>query len=504
MARRLLPRSFKYRLLLAFFLGLFAVGAASGYLSYRLIARYTWTGFDSLLVDKLEFYKSTLFFNEKGRPGWHMGEADWDRVMDAKDPDYFVFRYPDGRFIGKSPTLGDAGLPRLGIHGEAPEFYDIKLPNGRPGRAVGALRSVQFYPHSPQRTDARPVPVHLVVARSTSSAEQTLHRLVVLLWQAGAVAMTALLGTAFLIIRRSVRPVGQLELQIESMPLADPRQRFRLKGASAEMEKVVGRLNALMDRVGAAIEHERQFTSNAAHELRTPLAGMRSAIELALNRPRKPEEYEETLLQLQEIQAKLQRLTDNLLLLARLESGQREFPREEADLGKFVRKAWKPFFDPAAEKELRLLWQIAPQPAPVVLPVTLLEIVLRNLYQNAVDYTPRGGEIEISGRVTDGQCELRVSNANPGVRLEQLPNLFQPFWRADQSGDPNQVRTGIGLALCRRILTTLDGQIAAEMDAAGRFSIALHFPLADSGKKPGEILPAGTAACDAGKGTPEP
>lgn len=481
MLLRLVPRSLKYRLLLAFLVGMIVIEAGASYLAYRLMERHTWEEFDRMLEDKVRFYRSTLFFDHKGIASWRMGEADWDRVSSVRDPDYFEIRLPppDSRNIGRSKTLQgqDAHLPDVGMNSESIVYADVQLPEGRQGRAAGTLELVRHYLTPDRHGETKMERIHIVVARSSISVEAALRDVRWRLLLAALLGTLALLGAAFFIIRRNVRSAGVLATQIEIMPLDEPGRRFELPGAPSELAKVVGRLNALMDRVTVAIENERQFTANAAHELRTPLAGMRSTIEAALTRTRTPEEYEGTLLQLKDMQGKLQRMTENLLLLARLDAGQSEFGEETLLLKSLLRRAWKPYFDPALNRGLNVRWQVEESETPQRLPVTLLDIVLRNLFQNVVDYSPTGGRIEITGQLADGTCTLRVTNPNPGLQPSEVARMFQRFWRADQSGDPNLASTGIGLALCQRILQALHGSIAAEITSDQQIAITCHFPL---------------------------
>ncbi len=485
MSFHLAPRSLKYRLLLAFLVGMVVIEAGASYLAYRLLERHAWEEFDRMLAEKLRFYKSTFLFDARGRMAWRMGEADWDRVMDLKDPDYWQLRFPapDGRNIYRFKTLKAKDLPAIGVEGEGIAFTDFILPNGKRGRAAGELEVVkQFLNTTPFGEidfagEFKLQPVQLVVARSGDSVEQTLREVRWRLLAASVAGTLALLGSAYIIIRRNFRTAGDLTRQIDAMGLTDTQNRFALPGAPLELEKVVCRLNALMDRVTIAIENERQFTSNAAHELRTPLAGMRSAIDLALTRTRTVAEYEDTLFKLKDMQWKLQQLTENLLLLARLDSGQREFGQEECTLRQFLRTVWKPFFDLASDKELNVAWKVADTGTPLLLPTKLLEIVLRNLFQNAVEYSSVGGRIEISGHTDDGVCFLQVTNPNPGLEPEQLDQLFQRFWRADQSGNPNSSSVGIGLSLCKRIMDVLGGSIAAELTAENQVALRCRFPV---------------------------
>jgi two-component system heavy metal sensor histidine kinase CusS len=488
MSIRLAPRSLKYRLLLAFLVGMVTIGAGANYLAYRLMERHAWEQFDRMLAEKVHFYTSTWVFNKRGYPAFRMGRADWDRVLDLKDPDYWQVRYPapDGRSIYRFKTLKAKDLPAIGTEGTGISYQDLTLPNGKFGRAAGSIEVVkQFLEQTPEgevdfRGEFQLQPIQIVVARSGDSVEATLREVRWRLMAAAVAGTLALLGSAYLIIRRNFRTAGDLTRQIDAMGLTDTQNRFALPGAPLELEKVVGRLNALMDRVTIAIENERQFTSNAAHELRTPLAGMRSAIDLALTRTRTVAEYEDTLFKLKDMQWKLQQLTENLLLLARLDSGQREFDQEESTLRQFLRTVWKPFFDPACDKELNIAWKVEDTGTPLLLPTKLLEIVLRNIFQNAVEYSPSGGRIEISGHVADGICSVQVTNPNPGLEAQQLEQLFQRFWRADQSGNPNSSSVGIGLSLCKRIMDVLEGTISAGLTEENQVALRFSFPVPKS------------------------
>jgi len=281
-----------------------------------------------------------------------------------------------------------------------------------------------------------------------------------------------------LIIRRGVKPLKSLSQQIEVMPLAQEGAHFALPGAPTELQPVVGRLNALMDRVSDAIEHERQFANNAAHELRNPLAAIRSSIEVALSRTRRVEEYEEALESILVSQHGMERIVDHLLLLARLESGHRqsEFIAEPAVFGKLLKKSWVSCLDLASEKNLRVTWQVENAEAEVVLALSLVAIVITNLMENAVTYAPAGGDVRIQASVQDGFCEVAVENTNPGLRAEQMEQTFAPFWRADPNASGHRGNAGIGLALCRRICQTLGGSIEGVLTGTGMVRYAVSIP----------------------------
>lgn len=475
------PKSLQGRLLGGIFASLTLTLGVGGLVVYRVVDSHLREEFDFALQEKLRFYETTLAIRG-GIPKWKMGQAEWARVSDPANPDYVEFWFlPQGRFISRSPGLKGSDLPRVAVAGDQPVFSDLVL------FGTTAVRMVSQQVIPVQDAAEAPIPVQIAIARHTASLEAALDEVGWFLVKTAALTVGALMLAARWIIRRGVRPVAALAGQIEAMPLVDSAARFGLPGAPSELQPVVGRLNALMDRVGAAIEHERMFTSNAAHELRNPLAAIRSRVELALSRSRSGEEYEETLEGILESQTGMQRVVDHLLLLARLESGHQvsEFAQEVVSLPKLLRKAWRPVFERAAQRQLKVTWQVAEPEADLLLPAALIEIVLRNLFDNAVAYTPAGGHIAISAAQEGGRWRIAVANSNPGLAPGDLERTFSPFWRSDPNVGGHRGNAGIGLALVRRIVETVGGRISARLEGA---EVIYEFVVE------GERCPAGSAA----------
>lgn len=473
------PRSLQNRLLLSFFVGMTVILTAGGFVIYKVIGSHLESENDALLRDRLRFYETTL------------------KIMPLRGAVVASFRWIPAELELTSPTetpwlaqawMAENGkeipfpfpipeksrLPRPSASGQEVIFLDHTLQDGRAVR----LCSRVFVPakEPPSLPDVK---VQVVVARDLKALDAALAKIRWFLIKIGLAVLGVVLIATRLIIRRGVKPVNSLAHQIEVIPLADEGARFGLPGAPSELQPVVGRLNALMDRVGAAIDHERQFASNAAHELRNPLAAIRSKIEVVLSRNRKAEEYEEALESIWQSQQGMQRVVDHLLLLARLESGHRksEFHAEPAQLGRMLKKAWRGCIDIAEEKKLRVAWHVEDPDIEFLIPVSLFEIVFTNLLENAVNYTPAGGEIRIHALLADGECRVAVENTNPGLREDQLEQTFAPFWRGDPNASGHRGNAGIGLALCRRIATTLGGTITAAITPSGmvRYSAALPF-----------------------------
>lgn len=353
---RLQPKSLQSRLLLGILASLTVTLAMGGFVIYRDVDAHLREEFDVALEEKLRFYATTISIRS-GIVQYRMGQANWDQVSNPANPDYVQLWFlPSGRFIFRTPSLKGHDLPLVPLNGIQTSFSDLTLFDGTvPARMV----SRQIYP-TQDAGSGNLIPVQVAVAKDTDSLQSALDQVRWFLIKTAVLTILVLMLATRWIVRRGVKPVAGLAGQIEKMPLVDSDARFGLPGAPSELQPVVGRLNALMDRVGAAIEHERMFTSNAAHELRNPLAAIRSRVELALSRTRSTEEYEETLEGILDSQNGMQRVVDHLLLLARLESGHQvhEFSLEAIPLPKLLRKAWSPSFERAAERQLKVTWQV--------------------------------------------------------------------------------------------------------------------------------------------------
>ncbi len=466
-------RSIRSRLLVGLSLCAVAVIFVGSGLSYGLVRRYLYGEFDVFLEDKLRYLQISAVQNG-GRISFRISQPEWKRIDDPDDPEFFQFSFLDGRDIYRSQALGDGGydLPRVGLGADALVAHDCVLPNGNAGRCMGLV-------FRPDRSDpdTEAVEIHLVVARDREEMNASLSRLRWLIIAAGGVATVGSLAVTALIVGRTLRPMGELSEQIDTMPVGGSARLFVLDDAPTEVAPVVDRLNLLMGRVDRAIENERQFTANAAHELRNPLAGLRSQLELALGSARDPEADEATFGHALKIQAQMEGVVGNLLTLARLESGAEKVERQTVEVRPVLRHIWKPYFDMAADRGLRVRWDLDGAPQAIETAPQLFQILLSNLFDNAASYTPEGGEIRIAA-VGLGAAGLRleVANTNPGVEGEQMDSLFQRFRRGDASASGG-AHAGIGLGLCQRIVATLGGELKAEIDASC-FRIALDLPAA--------------------------
>jgi two-component system heavy metal sensor histidine kinase CusS len=457
--------SIRTRLLTALFAGSIIIILLGAGFAYTLVKKHLYEEVDHFLRDKLTYQQIAAVQNGE-RIAFRLSQPVLDRFHDPEDPDFFQFRFLDGRDIYRSSGLVD-DLPLVGLDDEGSlKAFDCNLPNGRRGRCMGMV----FTPEQlvergdPNPEISEPIKIHLVVARDRAEIDKSLRRLRRLLAGIGiAVAGFSLVATTS-IVRNALRPMGELSLQIESTPIGIESSEVFINDAPSEIQPVIDRLNHLLGRVATAIENERQFTANAAHELRNPLAGLKSQLELALGGERDPDTDELTLARALSIQEQMEKVVGNLLMLARLDSGREEFEVHKIEPSKLLRQCWKPYFDKAAERNLEVRWNLSDAPKSFSMSPSLFKIMASNLLGNAVSYVPHDGQIEIAAGMEAEMLVISISNSNPGISESDLEYIFKRFQRGDASAAGGSGHAGIGLSLCERIVKTIKGQVVAEVN----------------------------------------
>jgi two-component system heavy metal sensor histidine kinase CusS len=444
------------------------------FLIYSLFKDSLYAELDHFLSDKLHFHQLSLFQNER-RISYSMSPERWKALYDLDHPEYYHYRFHKNQMtIMKSPGLKDTDLPKLGFDSNTPAYQNITLPSDIHGRAAG----LTFFPNEVIGTTP-PKRLHLVIVEDASRILAALQRLKFILLSVSAIATAFVIYTAARLIRRNLRPLDQLAEQIEAVPVSetDTSNHFALTNAPSELDPVVTRMNILMDRVNAAIQKERQFTANAAHELRNPLAGIRSQLELALAQERTPAEYQTTLSTVLSSEKRLEQLVENLLLLTKLEAGLEDTTTSTVSLPDLLRRSWKPCFETAEQKSLSIKWNVHDSAKNDIQTCPhLFRIIISNIFQNAVTHAPQGDTITISAkRGTTGVC-ISVSNAAPGLTKDDLPKIFERFWRATEAREQNTGNVGIGLSLCKRISATLGGSIDATLTKEQHLTITTCLP----------------------------
>ena len=292
----------------------------------------------------------------------------------------------------------------------------------------------------------------------------------------GAAATLACVLVLAWITHRGLAPLRALAEAITKLDEHALATRLAGLEAPAELEVVIGRLDELLARLEAAFARERELTAEVAHELRTPLAGLRTTIEVALDRERTGDQYRTALAGCLAICDQTQRTVEILLSLARLDAGTVRARSEHVDVAALTGEIAADFIPRAAERSLELAIEL--QPSNTEADADKLRIVLANLLDNAVSYADPGTTVRVEVATTT----VRISNQ---TQLDDASQVFERFWRAD--GARTAGHTGLGLALSRKLVEVCGGEITAEL-VEGRFVATVE--LSSRSHVPNRTVPA--------------
>jgi two-component system phosphate regulon sensor histidine kinase PhoR len=224
----------------------------------------------------------------------------------------------------------------------------------------------------------------------------------------------------------------------------------------------------------------RDFVANVSHELRTPLSILRGYIETLIDSPKTPREELSRILRVMERHSdRLELLVEDLLTLAQLESGNPHLQMGTVDLSSFLPEMVRDWEKKLTRKQLNIIVDVSTDLFPVCADRTRLQEALYNLLDNAVKYSREHGEIRLSARQRDGEIELAVSDDGAGIAREDLPRIFERFYRADKARSPDKVSgTGLGLAIVKHIAQLHGGRVEAESELEKGTTIRVLLPRA--------------------------
>jgi heavy metal sensor kinase len=260
---------------------------------------------------------------------------------------------------------------------------------------------------------------------------------------------------------QALRPVGESVRAARCLNPEDLSARLPLTGAGDELDQLAAAFNGLLDRLAAYHDQVIRFTADASHELRSPLGAMRAAIEVALQRPRKPEEYRRVLASLGEQCERLTTLINALLLLARADAGELEIERQPIDLAAIASEVVEMFEPLAEERGVRLTAEV-PGPVSIQGDPSRIRQLVTNLVDNAIRFSEPGGSVTVRVEAFDAAgrlswVALSVIDTGVGIPADHLPHIFERFYRVDAARAPGGC--GLGLSICRWIVEAHGGYI---------------------------------------------
>ena len=370
--------------------------------------------------------------------------------------------YEGGSVIWASPEMQNAIEPRHAREASRPFMARIQGGRFRLLRQTAQIGGVAY---------------DIEVAASTLDFDRSLEKFRMLLYALGPLFLiVAALGGHWL-SRRALAPVDQITQAARNIGAQDLSQRLAVPHTSDELQRLTDTLNEMLSRLDAAFQRITQFTADASHELRTPVSLMRTNAEITLRKPRSEAEYREALARILEESEKVSHLIDQLLQLARADSGSATLQMTRSDLTTALENACCGARILAEAKHLHFSQSIPQQSLWVQGDSASLERLFMILLDNAVKYTPAGGLIDVRLGSDDGFAVASIRDTGAGIAHEHIPHVFNRFYRADRARSRESGGTGLGLAIGRWIAEAHRGEIRVESEPARGSTFQVRIPL---------------------------
>lgn len=298
---------------------------------------------------------------------------------------------------------------------------------------------------------------YIITAVSSENAEQLITSLRThFLWSFPIVLLILFLVTRFL-ADRSIQPIKQIISTSNSITSQNIDARIPLPDQKDELHELTTAINALLGRIHKSMEREKQFTSDAAHELKTPLAVLKGTLEVLVRKPRTTEEYQEKIHDsIKEID-RLNDITEQLLILARIEHDHTTEVKS-IELNDFITDISSRFHHLLQSKSIHLHHSTI-EKINIKTNTKLLQMIIENLLSNAIKYSESGKNITITTGVENGKTFMKIQDEGYGIPTDEIQKIFNPFYRAHALTQKEIKGTGLGLSIVQKACDQLGVRI---------------------------------------------
>ncbi|WP_175714395.1 heavy metal sensor histidine kinase [Burkholderia ambifaria] len=314
--------------------------------------------------------------------------------------------------------------------------------------------------------------IQVALARTATDRQSLLESYRVDIWLAAALGALLVGALGYAVASRGLRPVESLGRQTSRIEAHNLNARLDARGGPVELHELATSVNRMLDRLERAFVRLSQFSSDLAHDMRTPLANVISSSQVTLSRARTTEEYEALIDSNIEECERLQRMIENMLFLARTDNARQHLKTVELDAGAELRRLASYFQALADEAGVQLAVQ---GEAAVVADATLFRRAVSNLASNALEHAQAGSTIELTVSTRPGYAVVEVTNRGAAIPPEQMERIFERFYRIDSSRHGAARNAGLGLAIVKSIIELHRGKVEVE-SRDGRTTFALYFP----------------------------
>ena len=459
-----------YSVVLAFLLLVFS------FTSYFLFARGQNRRTDADLAELAQSFLVTFRdeLKDPDEPGGLQAAARQAMLEHRVRGDTLLVVDSAGKIVANSADVLPSSVPANSIAAHVvassgfQQFVEAALQSDRTYRNIaaekGALRAYAV------RFTANGQTWSLVILRSLHAQDEILEEIrIAFAWLIPLGVLLASVGGYFL-ARRSLAPVAAMGAQAERIGAINLHDRLAVRDPNDELGRLAQTFNDLLDRLEQSFERQRRFISDASHELRTPVSILRGEAEVALSQAsRSPEEYRESLAVLHQEAQRLARIVEDLFTLTRADAGEYRLARTDFYLDELVADGVRAARALAQAKNITLS-VVAANEMPVRADEDLVRRMILNLLDNAIKYTPAGGNISIVSGSVPGGYEVSVTDSGPGIPAEMQSRIFERFFRVDRARSRSGVvgGAGLGLSIARWIAEAHLGRIElVRSDAAG-------------------------------------
>jgi two-component system heavy metal sensor histidine kinase CusS len=453
------------------------LAAATGFLYWALVTNLDRED-DEFLADKLSFLQ-TLLRDRPADARMLQEEVELEPAARQYGQVYVRLLDADGKLIMETPGMSEHlpaqafPNPQEALAGPAPGM-DVTSPAGKAFRVVAA-RAVAG------KAEGQGPIIQAGLDRTREGELLASYRKY--LWLVLSIALVVCALAGYQIARRGLRPVRQITAAARGIRSTTLHERIDTGGFPAELSDLAETFNGMLDRLQESFDRLGRFSADIAHELRTPVNNLRGEAEVALNKPRSPQEYRETLGSCLEECGRLTHIIDNLLFVARADSPQTQISRDRLDVGKELATV-RDFYEAAAgEAQVRLVVS-APDGVVADLDRTLFQRALGNLVANALAHTPPGGMVSMTACQDSNAVRVEVCDTGCGIAPDQLPHVFDRFYRADPVRSTASGRVGLGLAIVKSVAALHRGSAAIASESGKGTRVTLLFPQPREKKAP--------------------
>lgn len=280
--------------------------------------------------------------------------------------------------------------------------------------------------------------------------------------------------SGWFLANRALVPIRATARTAARINETDLTRRLDLAASELELAQLVQTFNAMLDRIEQAFQRQRQFTADAAHELRTPLSIMQTGLDVTLSQERSAAQYRGALQSVSEEVQRLSQLANTLLMLARADSRELPLVKQPVNLTLLLDAVIDQFDTLAEDKMIRIQREIAVGLYVQGDEERLIQVMV-NLIDNAVKYTPEGGMVCVIARRDAPITRIIISDTGPGIPETEQTHLFERFYRVDRSRNRHQGGFGLGLAIAKQIVDLHDGtiQVISQPGQGAQFIVTL-------------------------------